>query len=208
MSEILEKNKDLILYLEKKFAEYGITEYPEPEADPEIDRARAEAEAALAEASTPAERMKATRALDALPKLPPKRYSLNFAKPYVRLSSQEFSLELAQMLRDDTDLDFDFLSCISGVDYDDHMEVVYQFYSINLDQYLMLKVSTDRDKPSIISLASIWPTADWHEREAYDLLGIEFTGHPNMTRILLADDWQGHPLRKDYTFDKKLMGLD
>jgi NADH-quinone oxidoreductase subunit C len=133
---------------------------------------------------------------------------LNFNRPMIVIDASAWQHELAAMLRDNEQLQFDLLSCISGVDYDDHMEVVYQFYSYTLDNYLMLKVKTNRQSPSVISVKQFWNTADWHEREAYDLLGINFEGHPNLTRILLQDEWVGHPLRKDYVVDKEGLGLD
>lgn len=132
---------------------------------------------------------------------------LNFDEPFIVMDSDSWNLEMAQMLKADSKLKFDFLCCLTGVDYKDHMEVIYNFYSMELDQYLCIKVKTPRSNPKVISVQPIWKTADWHEREAYDLLGIEFSGHPNLTRILLEDDWVGHPLRKDYTFDKEEMGL-
>ncbi len=132
---------------------------------------------------------------------------LNFEEPFITINSENWTNEMAQMLRNDPKLRFDFLCCLTGVDYEEHMEVIYNFYSLELDHYLCVKVKTPRSNPKVISLQPIWKTADWHEREAYDLLGIEFEGHPNMTRILLEDDWEGHPLRKDYKFDKEEMGL-
>ncbi len=95
----------------------------------------------------------------------------------------------------------DSLSCLTGVDNGAEvhsMEVIYNLYSIPYDVHLMLKVSLDRADLILDSVSSIWKTADWHEREIYDLLGIQFKGHPDLRRILLPDDWDGHPLRKDY----------
>jgi len=96
---------------------------------------------------------------------------------------------------------FDFLSCLTGIDNgaeQNTMEVVYHLYSIPFDHHLALKVILDRANPVVGSVTRIWRTADWHEREAYDLLGIYFEGHPDLRRILLPEDWEGHPLRKDY----------
>jgi NADH-quinone oxidoreductase subunit C len=72
---------------------------------------------------------------------------------------------------------------------------------------LHLRVVLDREKPEVPSLSGIWKTADWHEREAYDFFGIQFTGHPNLTRILLPADWEGHPLRKDYVEQERYHGI-
>ena len=81
--------------------------------------------------------------------------------------------------------------------------MLYHLYSIPHDIHLALKVELDRTKPEVDSVTEIWKTADWHEREAYDLLGIHFKNHPDLRRILLPDDWEGHPLRKDYVEQEK-----
>ncbi len=109
-------------------------------------------------------------------------------------------------LRDNTQTYFDCLSCLSGVDYgekDNMFGVVYHLASIPHDYRLTLKVKKYHDRsretlPSFPTVTGVWQTADWHEREAFDLLGISFDGHPDLRRILLPDDWQGYPLRKDY----------
>ena len=132
---------------------------------------------------------------------------LNFEEPFLTIDSENWTIEMAQMLCNDPQMRFDFLCCLTGVDYEEHMEVIYNLYSMELDQYLCVKVKMPRSNPKVTSVQPVWKTADWHEREAYDLLGIEFIGHPNLTRILLEDDWVGHPLRKDYKFDKEEMGL-
>lgn len=96
---------------------------------------------------------------------------------------------------------FDMLSCVTGIDNGvqaNTMEVVYNLYSIPFNTSLMLKVVLPRENPVVDSVTSIWRTADWHEREIFDLLGIRFTGHPDLRRILLPADWEGFPLRKDY----------
>jgi len=105
--------------------------------------------------------------------------------------------EAAELIRDDENMRFDYLMNLSGVDYEKYMEVAYFFYSYPRDEYLAVKVQTERDGGSVPTVMDVWPTADWHEREAYDLLGIGFTGR-EISRILLPDDWVGHPLRKDY----------
>lgn len=106
--------------------------------------------------------------------------------------------ELLNAARKAKDMGFDHLSVITGTDYNDHFEVVYNFFSYEKKQNLALKVITDHDNPEVDSLTSLWKGADWLERETYDLVGIKFTGHPNLVRILLPDGWVGHPLRKDY----------
>ena len=109
-------------------------------------------------------------------------------------------------LRDHAETYFDFLSCISAVDDGvsaGTFTVVYHLASIPYNYQLTLKVIVTNDRkvdnlPVIPSVASVWRTADWHEREAFDLMGIYFEGHPDLRRILLPEDWDGYPLRKDY----------
>lgn len=103
-------------------------------------------------------------------------------------------LEICKYLKQD----FDHLSCISGVDYADRFEVVYHLWSYSKKKLLSLKVPIPKDDPAIDSVTAIWKAADWHERETYDMFGIIFKGHPNLTRILLPEDFEGHPFRKDY----------
>lgn len=107
---------------------------------------------------------------------------------------------VALTLRDNDDLNFDYLSMISAVDYeDDGFQVVYHLLSLEANKKLAVKINLpDRDNPVVPSVTDVWPTADFHEREAYDMMGIRFDGHPNLRRILMREDWVGHPLRKDY----------
>ena len=99
------------------------------------------------------------------------------------------------------ELGFDQLSVITGVDYEDRVEAIYNLFSYDNKHNLVLKVILDHDNPEVDSLTSLWKGADWLERETYDLVGINFTGHPNLTRILLPEGWNGHPLRKDYDME-------
>jgi NADH-quinone oxidoreductase subunit C len=117
--------------------------------------------------------------------------------------------EIARFLHDDPGLQLDWLANLSGVDYvaDEKMAVVYDLYSFELKHTVAVKVYCDRAAPRVPSVAQLWPAADWHEREAYDMFGIVFEGHPDLRRILLADDWQGFPLRKDYVFPKEYHGI-
>ena len=115
-----------------------------------------------------------------------------------------------KVLFEDPELYFDMLSCITGIDNGtqaDTFEVAYNLYSIPFNVQLMLKVTLDRNHAEIDSVADIWRTANWHEREAYDLFGIIFKGHPDLRRILLPADWQGHPLRKDYQHQEYYRGI-
>ena len=96
---------------------------------------------------------------------------------------------------------FDYLSYITAVDYSTTLDLVYVVRSFEKNEENIWKVSLDSSNPKVPSLAPIYKGADWYEREVYDLFGVEFIGHPNLKRILLPDDWEGHPLRKDYSME-------
>ena len=110
---------------------------------------------------------------------------------------------------------FDYLSCITGVDLFpkiNELEIIYHMNSIILKHNFVLKTRVDRNiedgvMPLVPSVTSIWKTADWHERETYDFFGVIFEGHPNMKRILLPSNWEGHPLRKDYSEQEYFHGI-
>lgn len=120
--------------------------------------------------------------------------------------------DICSYLHDDPEMDFDYLVDLCGVDYlgknTPRFEVVYNLYSIAKKHFIRLRVQvpdkiapdeeTGVEEPSVRSVVSIWRGADWHERECFDLMGIRFEGHPDLRRILLPEDWVGHPLRKDY----------
>jgi NADH-quinone oxidoreductase subunit C len=134
---------------------------------------------------------------------------------------------VARFLKEEPELRFDLLHNISGVDYletdpkkaakagfDPHVEVVYHFQSFAHRHRFTLKVILPRWKgdvagelPEVPSLTGLYGSAIWHEREVYDLVGVNFTGHPELTRILLSEDWVGHPLRKDYEFPLEYHGI-
>ena len=118
----------------------------------------------------------------------------------VTISSQHLKA-VCELLHENEQFYFDMLSCITGIDNgveSGAMEVIYNLYSIPFERSLTIKVALDRKKPEVASVFDVWRTADWHEREVFDLFGIHFSGHPDLRRILLPADWNGHPLRKDY----------
>lgn len=96
------------------------------------------------------------------------------------------------------DLGFDRLGMVTAVDYINHFEMVYRMTSCSMSVGMFLKCVISRENPSVQTLVPLWPSALWQEREVFDLFGIVFQGHPDMRRILLPEDWSGHPLRKDY----------
>ena len=129
--------------------------------------------------------------------------------------------EIMRFARDDPRLRFDLLSLISTVDYPPQaasadgktpekpgrIEVVYFLDSITHRHRLVLKALLNREEPRIHSVEEVWHAADWHEREAFDLMGVVFEGHHNLIRILCAEDWEGHPLRKDYVIPETYHGI-
>ena len=152
--------------------------------------------------------------------------NLTAIDPWIEVSPEGL-VGVCQFLRDDPDLRFDLLNCISGVDYFEpdpkkaakvdwkpHMEVVYHLSSTVKKHTLVLKVMLPRWKddvvgeiPSLPTVFPVWATADWHEREVYDLSGVEFVGHPDPRRILCPEDWVGHPLRRDYEMPLEYHGI-
>jgi NADH-quinone oxidoreductase subunit C len=125
--------------------------------------------------------------------------------PILKVSTDQIT-NICSFLKTDSRCYFDSLSCLTGIDNGPEkntMEVVYNLYSIPYDQKIALKVEFARNAegesiPKVSSVSSIWASANWDEREAFDLLGIEFIGHPDLRRILMPTDWEGYPLRKDY----------
>ncbi|HKV45075.1 MAG TPA: NADH-quinone oxidoreductase subunit C [bacterium] len=110
-------------------------------------------------------------------------------------------LDVCRWLRDNPEFDMAYLSFVSAIDWPDRFEVVYRLASLVRGHAAVLKVAIPRNDPRIPSVTGLWRGADWHEREAYDLFGIVFDGHPNLRRIMMSADWKGHPLRKDYVYE-------
>jgi NADH/F420H2 dehydrogenase subunit C len=105
---------------------------------------------------------------------------------------------LAQQLKENKELAFDYLFNLTGVDYGDTLGVVYHLESTTYHHVVVVKVSADRQNPQIPTICDIWRTAEFHEREAFDFLGIHFINHPDLRRMFLDEEWKGYPLRKDY----------
>jgi NADH-quinone oxidoreductase subunit C len=110
--------------------------------------------------------------------------------------------EVCRVLRDDESLRFELCSSVSGVDYlgadERRLHVVYQLTSMTYRRRIRLEAAVTAEHPHLPSVTAVYPTADWQERETYDMFGVVFDGHPALTRILMPDDWEGHPQRKDY----------
>jgi NADH-quinone oxidoreductase subunit C len=120
----------------------------------------------------------------------------------------EAIVEVARYLKDDPELRFDNLMCLSAVDLPKEtpprMELVYHLFSYEHRHTFAIKAHVPRENPELPTVETVWRVANWHEREAFDMFGIRFAGHSDLRRILLPDDWEGHPLRKDYPVQVKV----
>jgi NADH-quinone oxidoreductase subunit C len=115
-------------------------------------------------------------------------------------------VEVARLLRDDSELEFEMLTDVTAVDYlgeEPRFEMVYHFYSVARNHRLRIKARVPDEPPEIDSLVDVYASANWMEREVWDLYGIRFKGHPDLRRILLYEEFEGHPLRKDYPKEKR-----
>jgi NADH-quinone oxidoreductase subunit C len=128
--------------------------------------------------------------------------------PALHLSASDL-IAIATLLRDDEALAFDFLQNLTAVDWPkrDEIEVVYHLWSYRHRHALVLKLRVPRNAPEVPSLAQLWRSAEWNEREQFDLLGVVFVGHPDLRRILMPEDWPGHPMRKDYVEAASYRGM-
>lgn len=152
--------------------------------------------------------------------------NLENVDPWIEVSPAGI-VDVCTYLRDEPSLRFDYCNSVTAVDYfepdakkaakvtwEPHIEVVYHLFSMQHKHSLVLKVMLPRwigpglnELPEVPTVSGVWSTADWHERECYDLLGVRFTGHPNLRRILCPEDWLGHPLRKDYEMPLEYHGI-
>ncbi len=152
--------------------------------------------------------------------------NLEAVDPWIRLVPERLP-EVCRLLRDRAELQMNMLNCISAIDFlqtdpkkaakttwEPHLEVLYHLSSLVHKHRIVLKVVLPRWKddtpgrlPEVPTVSHIWSTADWHEREVYDLMGVRFVGHEDLRRILCPEDWQGHPLRKDYEMPEQYHGI-
>jgi NADH-quinone oxidoreductase subunit C len=120
--------------------------------------------------------------------------------------ARERALEVMRALRDESEFAFDFLADLTAVDWPGRtprFDVVYHLHSIKRGHRLRMKIAIGDPEPSVASMTALWRSADWLERECYDMFGIRFEGHPDLRRILMYDSFEGHPLRKDYPFNRR-----
>ncbi|MDQ3049820.1 MAG: NADH-quinone oxidoreductase subunit C [Bacteroidota bacterium] len=106
--------------------------------------------------------------------------------------------DVSQALRFTAGYDFDYLFCLTCIDWKTHLTMVYHFTSTIHRHHLVVKIKLDRTNPNVETVATIWRTAEFHEREVYELFGVNFINHPDLRKLILPDDWEGYPLRKDY----------
>ena len=135
---------------------------------------------------------------------------VDYSYPLTILISSNDLIKVCATLHQNPSTYFDMLSCITGIDNGleaGTMEVIYNLYSIPFHSSLMLKVILPRENPEVESLSSIWKSANWMEREVFDMYGIQFKNHPDLRRILMPADWKGYPLRKDYRHEEHYRGI-
>jgi NADH-quinone oxidoreductase subunit C len=126
--------------------------------------------------------------------------------PFIQIGSAQL-FDICHTLRDDDEFQFDYLMSLSGTDLGENLGVVYHLYSMTHRHKLVVKVEVPKENPVVPTVERLWRSADWHEREAYDLIGVRFEGHHNLIRILLPYDWDGHPLQKDYVTPDSYHGM-
>jgi len=132
---------------------------------------------------------------------------LDAQQPWIAIAANR-TKDIGFFLRETPLLQFDYLMCLSSVDNkDSRLSVVYHLCSMRHKHKIVLKVFCVRDNPHVQSVSAVWGTAEWHEREAFDMMGVIFDEHPDLRRILTPDDWEGHPLRKDYKVPEFYQGI-
>jgi NADH-quinone oxidoreductase subunit C len=127
--------------------------------------------------------------------------------PVITINSM-LNFDVLKYLKESEEFMFSSLMCLSGVDHNENIEIVYHIYSQKLNIKLTLKAKLEVSNLNIKSINMLWHGSDWFEREIFDLLGVVFVNHPNLKRILLPEDWVGHPLRKNYVFPKEYGGMN
>ncbi len=167
-----------------------------------VEEAKAEAEWAAKERDwkAAAEQAKAEGKPAPLPLKREESRIYHHHSPTFRVAREDL-LDACRWLRDNPEFDTSFLEFVSAIDWPDRFEVVYELTSVARQHSVTLKVPIPKDDARVPSAIGLWRGADWHEREAYDLFGIVFEGHPNLRRIMMSADWKGHPLRKDYVYE-------
>ena len=170
-------------------------EEAEPDASP--PESIPEEDPALALLSQPRREL-LTRVAEVLQEYGPKPGALNDL-PQVTVPAESIAA-VCRRAKDDPELDFKMLLCMSCVDYQEYFQMVYFLHSLEREQTLVVKADVSYEEPSIPSLTSVWQAAEWYEREAHDLFGIAFEGHPDLSPLLLYEGFEGYPGRKEFPF--------
>ena len=132
---------------------------------------------------------------------------LEVMQPWLSIAPNRMK-DIALFLRDDPSMQFDYMMCLSGVDYNDgRLGIVYHLFSMVHRHKIVLKAFCTKDNAHVQSVSSVWGTANWHEREVFDMYGVIIDEHPDLRRILMPNDWEGHPLRKDYKVPEYYNGM-
>jgi len=132
---------------------------------------------------------------------------LEVMQPWISIAPDRMK-DVALLLRDDPSMQFDYMMCLSGVDYNDgRLGIVYHLFSMVHKHKIVLKAFCTKESPHVRSVSSVWGTANWHEREVFDMYGVVIDDHPDLRRLLMPDDWEGHPLRKDYKVPEFYNGM-
>ena len=132
---------------------------------------------------------------------------LEVMQPWLSIAPNRMK-DVAFFLRDDPSMQFDYMMCLSGVDYNDgRLGIVYHLFSMVHRHKIVLKAFCTKDNPHVQSVCSVWGTANWHEREVFDMYGVIIDEHPDLRRLLMPNDWEGHPLRKDYKVPEYYNGM-
>ena len=132
---------------------------------------------------------------------------LEVMQPWLSIAPNRMK-DVALFLRDDPSMQFDYMMCLSGVDYNDgRLGIVYHLFSMVHRHKIVLKAFCTKDNAHVQSVSSVWGTANWHEREVFDMYGVIIDEHPDLRRILMPNDWEGHPLRKDYKVPEYYNGM-
>lgn len=160
------------------------------------------------EKTVPTEQSLSEKVAAALEKKFPNTLESEDVNGHIQMNSKNW-FEIAQYLRDNPDFLFDSLQCVTGYDFgeNENLEVRYNLHSMTHHHAIEIRIKIDRNYPQIPSIEQVWRIGDWFERETYDMYGIEFTGHRNLTRILCPEDWEGWPLRKDYETQETYHGI-
>ncbi len=137
-------------------------------------------------------------------------FDANDTMPFFEVLDTSLWQEIALCMRDHAKLKFNYMACLSGVDYpaEEKLGIVCNIESLGVFNHkIAVKVKCSREGGSIPTVSCVWHTANWHEREAYDMYGMHFAGHPDLKRILCPEDWEGYPLRKDYKVQESYHGI-